>query len=252
MGAGAAMRVIGVVLARLDSSRLPGKSLRLCAGLPLVGHAVARARQVAGLAELVLATTDRAIDDPLADYAAAERLALFRGSTADVAGRALACARERGADYLLRINGDSPFLDPALVGEGLTACAEQPDLVTNLLGRTFPYGISLELVRTASLARAHAAMADAAEREHVTKYFYDHAAEFRVRSLVSPVPELAAARLVVDTPEDLARFERLAERLGPRLHSAPFEEVARAALALERVAAAGNAGRQSTCYHAAG
>ena len=74
---------------------------------------------VAGLNAIVLATSDRPIDDPLAAFAAANELALFRGDPDDVAGRALACAERFGLDYFARVNGDSPFLEPALLGEAI-------------------------------------------------------------------------------------------------------------------------------------
>jgi spore coat polysaccharide biosynthesis protein SpsF len=217
---------LGIVLARLDSSRLPGKALRVCAGLPLVEHAIVRARSCRSLSGLVLATTDRAVDDRLVEYARSMSIPVFRGDVDDVAGRVLACAREHDAEYLLRINGDSPFLDPELVDEAAELVGDgEADLVTNLIDRTFPYGIAVEILRTATLADAHPRMTPA-EREHVTQHFYNRLGDWPVRSFRSDRPELSGARLVVDTEEDLAQFERLAERLGPELHTAGFAQVA--------------------------
>jgi spore coat polysaccharide biosynthesis protein SpsF len=224
--------LLGIVLARLDSSRLPGKALRVCAGLPLVEHAIVRARRCQQLRGLVLATTDRAVDDRLVEYARSLSMPVFRGDVDDVAGRVLACSREHGAEYLLRINGDSPFFDPELVDEAIELLDDgEVDLVTNLIDRTFPYGIAVEILRTAALADAHACMTPA-EREHVTQHFYKRLGDWRVRSIRSERPELSRARLVVDTEDDLAQFERLAERLGPELHTAGYAEVASLALSL--------------------
>jgi spore coat polysaccharide biosynthesis protein SpsF len=224
--------ILGIVLARLDSSRLPGKALRVCAGLPLVEHAIVRARRCRSLSGLVLATTDRAVDDRLVEYARSMSMPVFRGDVDDVAGRVLACVREHGAEYLLRINGDSPFLDPQLVDEAAELVGDgEADLVTNLIDRTFPYGIAVEVVRTAALAAAHARMTPA-EREHVTQHFYRQPDRWRVRSIRSERPELSRARLVVDTEEDLVQFERLAEQLGPRLHTTGYMHVASLALSL--------------------
>jgi spore coat polysaccharide biosynthesis protein SpsF (cytidylyltransferase family) len=223
--------ILGVVLARLDSARLPGKPLLDCGGLPLVAHCVERARRAALLQGLALATTDRPLDDPLAHWAAGQGLPVFRGATDDVAGRVLECGRHFQARYVLRINGDSPCLDPLLVDQGLALCDGQVDLVTNLPGRTFPYGVSFEAVRLEALAEAWATMSDPADREHVTRYFYQHPDRFRWAALTSPSPWLCAARLVVDTPLDLERFRTLCARLGPRASRAGFAEVA--ALAIE-------------------
>lgn len=210
------MHVSGIVVARLDSSRLPGKALIEVGGIPLLEHVLTRAARIPGLGDLVLATSERAVDDPLADYAAGHDLPVFRGSTRDVAGRLLACAKSRGADYFIRLNGDSPCPDPELIGRGLTLCADgRPDFVTNLISRTFPYGVSVEIVRVASYAALYPRFEENGDREHVTSYLYRHAANLDIRRLVSHDPALAGVRLVVDTPEDLNRFRRLLEAVGP-------------------------------------
>jgi spore coat polysaccharide biosynthesis protein SpsF (cytidylyltransferase family) len=64
------------------------------------------------------------------------------------------------------------------------------------------------------------------EAEHLTKRFYDRPEDFRLRQMSSPFPHLGTARLVVDTPEDLARFRKVAEALGSRVAQAPYQEVA--------------------------
>jgi spore coat polysaccharide biosynthesis protein SpsF len=222
---GSVPRIVGIVAARLDSTRLPAKALREVAGRPLLGHVVGRARRIAGLDGLVLATTARAVDDPLADWAGREGLDCFRGDLEDVAGRFLACARRRGAEAFVRLNADSPFLDPALVDEGLRASGGDADLVSNLPGRSFPYGISVEVVRTSALERAHGRMT-AEERVHVTAHFYAHPEEYRIVPMTCPDPSLRTARLVVDTEEDLRRFASVAARLADRVTEAGYREVA--------------------------
>lgn len=221
------MHVSGIVVARLDSSRLPGKALIEAGGIPLLEHVLTRAARIPGLGDLVLATSTRAVDDPLAEYAAKRGLPVFRGSALDVAGRVLACARGRGADYFIRLNGDSPCPDPELIGRGLALCAEgSPDFVTNLIGRTFPYGVAVEIVRVASYAALYPLFGENGDREHVTSYLYRHAAELDVRRMVSQDPTQAEVRLVVDTPDDLDRFRRLLEAAGPDFLAAGTEHLA--------------------------
>lgn len=220
------MSVVGIVPARLDSARLPGKVLREVAGRPLIGYVLERARRVRGLQAVAVATTDRACDEPLVGYAQAQGVAVLRGDTEDVAGRFLAAAEVFGADYLVRMNGDSPFLDPRLVEEGIAALASGADFVTNLPDRTFPYGIAVEIVRAAALRELHPRMTPE-DREHVTRYLYEHRTGLRVRELRSPHAELAPARLVVDTEDDLGVFRTLVERLGERALSAGYAATAR-------------------------
>ena len=59
------MRTVAVVQARMGSSRLPGKSLALIEGRPLVLWTVAAVERIAGLDELIVAVPDDPADDPL-------------------------------------------------------------------------------------------------------------------------------------------------------------------------------------------
>jgi spore coat polysaccharide biosynthesis protein SpsF len=217
--------IVGVIAARSDSSRLPGKALRMVADRPLVGYVIERAKRIGGLAALALATTDRPVDDELAAFARACGVGVCRGATDDVAGRLHACAAGFGADYLVRLNGDSPFLDPASLEEGLAQAAEGYDVITSVPGRTFPYGVSVEIVRCAALRDALPKMT-AEDREHVMPYFYRNATSYRIRELSSPRPELAEARMVVDTEEDLRVFEQVVATLGDAALTASYVDVA--------------------------
>jgi spore coat polysaccharide biosynthesis protein SpsF len=221
------MRTIGIVLARLDSKRLPAKALKDLLGRPLISYAIERARKVPSLYDVVIATSMRPVDDELVEYGRRSGITVFRGSTENVAHRCLECARRYKADFFVRLNGDSPFVDSVLVEEGIGLAASQPtpDLVTNLVGRTFPYGVSVEIVNVVTIERIVPSMS-ADEAEHVTKRFYDRPEDFSLERMRSPFPHLAAARLVVDTPEDMARFVDVADELGPRVTVAPYQEVA--------------------------
>jgi spore coat polysaccharide biosynthesis protein SpsF len=220
-------RVVAMIAARMDSRRLPGKPLRLVGGRPLLDFVLERAARISGVDELVLSTTERSVDDPLARYAAARSLPIFRGDCDDVTARLLACADARGAAVVVRINGDSPLLDPELVGLALVRLLADPalDLVTNVLERSYPYGVSAEVVRVQALVRAYELMT-VDEREHVTAYIYRHQDQFTILNLTASTADVTGARLVVDTPEDLQRFSAVVALLGPEVGTADPQVVA--------------------------
>jgi spore coat polysaccharide biosynthesis protein SpsF len=150
------------------------------------------------------------VDDPLCEYARSVGIHVFRGELEDVASRVLRCALQSASDYFIRLNGDSPFVDPTLVEAGIALCLDtQPDLVTNLIGRTFPYGISVEILRTATFGRLYARFTQPEDREHLTRYLYSHPEEVNIQTLISPDEALKKARLVVDTEEDWQMFEKI-------------------------------------------
>jgi spore coat polysaccharide biosynthesis protein SpsF (cytidylyltransferase family) len=143
-------------------------------------------------------------------------------------------ARAHDLDAVARVNGDSPWLDPALLTEAVARMrAERPDLVTNLVPRRWPYGIAVEVAAVEALARAHAT-ATAEDREHVTRALYGAPERFATLPLSSRVDEGSDVRLVVDTEEDLRRFEQLVRALGQPAALATTSAVVAAARALIR------------------
>jgi spore coat polysaccharide biosynthesis protein SpsF len=206
-------RVEALIQARLSSRRLPGKVLRPLAGRPLIFRVVDRVRGASAIDGCAVVTSLDPSDDRLAEACTKEGVAIERGELDHVARRLCEAAERRGLDALVRVNGDSPFLDPELINEAVCAYREgEWDVVTNVFPRSFPRGQSVEVVRTAALRWAIGRMRNPDEAEHVTRYFYTHGAEFRIRNLVSPEPS-GDVSLSVDTPEDWSRSEWIAARL---------------------------------------
>jgi spore coat polysaccharide biosynthesis protein SpsF len=203
------VRVVAVIQARISSRRLPGKILMKLAGRPSLDYlldALAQCRQLGGV---VLATSVDPSDDPTASYAAQRNIGYFRGPLDDVAGRLLAAAEWMRADAFVRVNGDSPLLDPALIDEAVQLFREGGvDVVSNVHPRSFPKGQSVEVISVAAMRRAVAEMRAPEEREHVTPYLYANERRFSIRSFrsASPRPEV---QLSIDTPEDFARCEAI-------------------------------------------
>ena len=106
--------------ARHDASRLPGKPLRLIAGVPMVVH-VARRALAAGASEVVVATDDDRIVQALAGEPL--RVCMTRKDHASGTDRLAECADQLAwPDDLIVVNlqGDEPFAP----SEGIRAVAE--------------------------------------------------------------------------------------------------------------------------------
>lgn len=202
------MSSIGIVFARMDSQRFPGKALSVFRGRPLIHCILQRAARSRELTQVVLATTDRSIDDQLAQTAIDSGFAVFRGSLNDVAGRAISCARHFQASTFARINGDSPFIDIKLLDMGLKVQRETDALlVSNLIPtRTYPYGVAVECISTEKFTELYAnTQLDKDELEHITKSIY-----VRKYNKIIPLPPFLYPcpnlRLTIDVPEDLVRL----------------------------------------------
>jgi spore coat polysaccharide biosynthesis protein SpsF (cytidylyltransferase family) len=218
-----------LVFARLDSRRLPGKVLLDIGGRPMLGHVIARAKRIEGAALVAVATSDRGADDPIAALTEREGVRVFRGALDDVAGRGLAAARAFGLERFARVCADRPFFDPDLATTLLARHRrERLDLATTLFPRTWPPGLTTEIVGTAALARALERTDDPEDREHVTRYFYAHADEFRIGNAAPPADDLSDLRLVVDDAADLDRARWIADGLADAPAAALADIVRRA------------------------
>ncbi|MFN3200753.1 MAG: cytidylyltransferase domain-containing protein [Bradymonadia bacterium] len=221
-----------IVLARLDSRRLPGKALAPIGPRPLLGHVFDRVKHIevegGATPQIVLATSTRSIDEPIACLARSEDIPVFRGSADDVARRCLDCAITFGFERFVRVCGDSPFFNAQLTSALLKLHeALDLDVTTNVMPRSFPAGASVEIVSTAALARAldDPNITDA-DREHVTAHFYRHPLRFRIHNVSCPAERYKGVSLAVDTPEDLVRTRWVMERLPMETDRADLDTVA--------------------------
>ncbi len=215
------MPPVAIIQARLGSSRLPGKVLKEVAGRPMLWHIVERARRAPGVAQVVVATSDVAGDAPLRAFCASEGIACFAGSEQDVLDRFYRAAEKHGADPVLRITADCPFVDPELVGRVLAEYQRGgADHVSAATGATafkqggakFPDGLDVECFGFQALARAHREATAQSDREHVTPDLYRVDGRFRVAKVFSD-GDHGALRWTVDHADDLEMVRRVYEAL---------------------------------------
>lgn len=218
------MKVCVFIQARMSSERFPGKMLAPFCGRPLIASVVDGVRRGGFSSDIVVLTSTDQTDDPLADYATQHcDVSVFRGPLDDVVARFQACLVAYPCDWFVRISGDSPLMDGALVRRMTEFIDPEFDVVTNVKRRTFPPGESVECVRSAVFAKLRSSELSGPEREHVTKVFYDRS-DWRVRSVVCREPHWSETRLVVDTVSDLRAVEVFAGNLAGK--SLPFSSLA--------------------------
>jgi spore coat polysaccharide biosynthesis protein SpsF len=221
------VKVVVVVQARMGSSRLPGKVLAEVGGRSILAHVLGRLGRCRAADELVVATTDRADDDRLADAAAALGATVVRGSTDDVLARYLAAARATAADVIVRVTADCPLIDPGTVDAVVAALVARPavDYASNTHVRTFPRGLDAEALWRDTLERLGRLAQTPATREHVTSFVLEQPALFRIRQ-VTAAHDDSDLRLTVDTPDDLALVQQLELALGLERVPPPAEVIA--------------------------
>lgn len=215
------MEVRAFIQARMSSTRFPGKVLAPLVGTPVIDHVVDRVAQALPREALVVATSTERSDDPLAHHVERRGVGVFRGPLDDVVGRFQGCLEAHPCAWFVRVCADSPLLDPGLLRSMLPLARGDLDLVTNTFPRSFPKGLSLEVVRTSTFARLEPATLTPEQREHATRAYYDRPSAFRILNVSSGRPGLAEHSMALDTLDDLRRLEGLLAAGGlPPFHAA--------------------------------
>lgn len=196
------------VYARFNSSRLPGKALLPFGASTLLGRVMGRASLVEAGNHVLLTSTERS-DDALVEVAHQQGLSVVRGSLTNTVERTLQAITRTNCSHFVRVNGDSPFFDADLVNLTLQSAPQSP-LTSNLFNRTFPYGVSVEVV-DASYYRKHARFATSIEKEHVTHHLYRLGWVSGGLS-VQQEADQSSFRLTVDTKSDYVTLTELAGR----------------------------------------
>ncbi len=214
------MNTVAIVQARLGSERFPGKVLADLAGRPLLDWVVSRTAMSDSVDRVVVATTPHSTDDPLVDWATARGIDTFRGSEDDVLSRFYECAREYGADLIVRITADDPLKDPAIIDYAVHQLTERGiDYCSNTLVPTFPEGLDVEVVTFEALETAWREAEKPSEREHVTPYIWKNTQRFKTHNFTFD-SDLSAWRWTVDYPADLQFIATLLNAAGNALDAA--------------------------------
>lgn len=211
-----AMTVIGLLQARSSSSRLPGKVLKLILGEPMLVRQIERVRRAQMMDRLVIATSDNPADDSIEALSKVAGVDCYRGSLDNVLDRMMRAARPYNPDWIVRLTGDCPVADPALIDAAIELAIEgKYDYVANSVEPTFPDGLDVEVVRADVLETAWREATLASEREHVTAFVHKRPERFKVGHLRHHT-DLSHLRWTVDEPDDFDLVTRFYELLYPQ------------------------------------
>lgn len=207
---------IGITIeARMDSSRLPGKTLKLLHGRPMLARMIERLKRVKLADVIVLATTDQPEDNPVVDLAKEMGIGYYQGSSDDVLDRVLKAAQKYDIDLIVETCGDCPVIDPGILDMQIqTFLNNNVDYVGCYLVKTFPIGLDAKLFTTKTLAEVAVLANDSPDRENVSLYIYEHPERYKLLNIEAKGkcrrPDL---RLVVDYKEDFDLVEIIYKEL---------------------------------------
>ncbi len=184
----------------------------------MLSYLIERVRGAKTLDKVVLATSVDSSDDPVAEFCKREGIECFRGSLDDVMDRYYQAAKALKADVIVRLTGDCPMMDPAVIDLIVKAFKDgQYDYAANTAPPpgTFPDGMDVEVFSFKAFDQAWREAKKPSDREHVTFYFWNNPQIFKTFRY-DRADDLSAIRLTVDYPADFEVAVKVFTALYPK------------------------------------
>jgi len=208
------VKTAAIIQARMGSTRLPGKVLMDIAGETMLARVIHRTRMANNITAIVVATTTAPSDDAIVRECERLGVECFRGSEDNVLDRYYHAGQSLGADTICRITSDCPLIDPGLIDRVIESHQSSgADYTSNILFRTFPRGLDVEVFSFECLKIAWSEAREPHERAHVTPFIYQRPNRFRLNN-VRAERDWSRYRWTVDTQEDLETVQRICGAFG--------------------------------------
>jgi spore coat polysaccharide biosynthesis protein SpsF len=214
------MMILGIIQARIDSTRFPLKIFsEFSDGTSLLERVVRQVSHSKLIDNIVIATNYfsysmiREIVDRLK-----LNVDVKVGDDEDVLGRFIKCISSYNSNFdnIVRITADNPLTCPIAIDEAIKLHISKNADLTHFLG--IPLGTGVEVIKTSRLFEINELSFEMYDREHVTPYFYKHKEIYKV---LEPVYregwDYQSIRVTIDYPIDLESVDRILHKLDYKL-----------------------------------
>jgi spore coat polysaccharide biosynthesis protein SpsF (cytidylyltransferase family)/sialic acid synthase SpsE/glycosyltransferase involved in cell wall biosynthesis len=198
--------VLAVIVARSQSSRLPGKAMAELAGEPAIAHLlmrVLRAKDAGSVNNIAFCTTSDESDDELAEFVSNFPVNVYRGEVENVLSRMMLAVNDfNDHDTILRITGDDVLIDSFYLDKTV-----KHHLMTNAdytNAKDLPSGTEVEVFDATALQLILELSNDSNGTEYLTNYIIDNSSQFKISTLPIPGKHKLDYRLTIDTEEDFS------------------------------------------------
>ena len=196
------MKTVAIIQARMNSTRLPGKVLLPIGDSNAIQMIVDKCKANPLINETVIATEPKS--ETIIQYCNDNNLNCFIGDEEDVLKRVYSAASAFGANIVIDITSDCPFIDLSGLKLYLDLIKnKKADYVSNIIERTFPDGLDLQIYTFEALSRLYNLVSEPEYYQHTGWNFTRFQDRFKCTNIYAPKelnwPEL---RITLDTKED--------------------------------------------------
>ena len=202
------MKVVGIIQARLGSTRLPNKMLLSLHGKPIIEWVIKRVQESKLLDDLIVAIPDNKENDLLEFYCKKYNSKVFRGQEEDVLNRFIGAAKKTKATHIVRICADNPLISPKEIDNLISFYKQEKcDYAYNHIPKNnmYPDGLGAEIVSFNLLNDINNLQLKQSQREHCLSYITDNPEKFIIKTFNPKEKNLWHPELKfdVDTFDDL-------------------------------------------------
>jgi len=132
------MNIIGIIPARMESSRFPGKPLKKILGMPMIGHVFHRCQMSKALDAVYVATCNKEIYDYIESIGGIPIMTSKGHERASdrtfEAMRYIITHLNKKVDIVVMLQGDEPMIFPDMVDAAVEPLIKDPDIhISNLM-----------------------------------------------------------------------------------------------------------------------
>ena|GEM_PF-150340 len=197
-------KVLAIVVARSNSSRLKNKAILEINQKPALSHLFQRlllAQELGSINTIAFCTTQENEDDQLVEIAQNYPVKIYRGSTENVLSRMmLAVDSHQDHGVVLRVTGDDLLIDPEYLEKTVKWHLGKNAQYTD--AKALPSGTEVEVFNSQTLRLIHTLANDSSGSEYLTNYITENSHQFECTSLEVEPQHHSNLRLTLDTAQD--------------------------------------------------
>lgn len=206
------MRVLCVIQARMNSSRLPGKVILPFAGSSIIECIYERVKRSKRVNDVLVGTSIERSDNTLVKLLEEKNINYFRGSLDNVLNRFASISKEYNPDFLVRITGDCPLIDPDIIDICVENCVAGKYDYFRLL-EPYPDGLDVDIFKSSAITIANEKAKKISEREHIGQYFLNNPNDFLLGGINLFETRHQEIRITLDEEEDYKLLQELEKNL---------------------------------------
>ena len=199
-----------IVQARLESTRLPNKILKIINKKTIIKTLFDRLKSSKLIDKIIFAIPKNIKNDELKKYIKKNRFEnLYEGSSENVLSRYYGAAKKFSSDIIVRITADCPLIDTKLLDQMIKKFIESNvNYLSNTLSPTYPDGYDIEIFDFETLKKTFKNAKEKLDKEHVTLYIKKNKDKFKVLNFYH-TNNLSNLRLTLDENDDFELISRV-------------------------------------------